>query len=124
MLEKILSELSPGNEISPDDVQTLDNHFKEKATKAFEAIQKKAVQLITFSPSNREFWSVKGQEKTHLVLRHTYCDCVDFYMNVVIKRKNECCYHLIAVEIANKLKTFNHISANDEQFGKVRNTFK
>ncbi len=124
MLEKIISELSPGNELSPDDVLTLDNRFKEKATRALEAVQKKAVQLITFKPSERELWGVTGQEKTHLVLRHTYCDCVDFYMNVVIKRKNECCYHLIAVEIANKLKIYNHISANDEEYGKVRNKFK
>ena len=124
MLEKILSELSPGNELTTDDVLNLDKCFKEKATRALEAVQKNAVQLITFTPSEREIWSVKGQEKTHLVLRHTYCDCVDFYMNVVIKRKNECCYHLIAVEIANKLKKYNRISANDEEYGKVRKTFK
>ncbi len=124
MLEKILSELSPGNELSTDDILNLDKRFKERATKALEAVQKNAVQLITFAPSERELWSVTGHEETHLVLRQTYCDCVDFYMNVVIKRKNECCYHLIAVEIANKLKKYNHISANDEQYGKLTKTFK
>ncbi len=124
MLEKILSELSPGKELTPDDKLALESRFKERATTALDTVQKNAVQLITFIPSQREIWSVKGHEETHLVLRQTFCDCVDFYMNVVIKRKNECCYHLIAVEIANKLKTYKHISANDEQFGKVRNTFK
>ena len=124
MLEKITSELSPGNELSPDDTLSLKNHFKEKARKAIEVVQNNSVRLITFTPSGREFWCVSGQEKEHLVLRQTYCDCIDFYMNVVIKGRNECCYHLLAVEIANKLKRFNHISANDEEYGKVRNKFK
>ncbi len=124
MLEKILSELSPGNELSPSDSLSLKNRFNEKATKAIDVIQNNLVQLISFAPSGREFWSVSGQEKEHLVLRQTYCDCVDFYLNVVIKGRNECCYHLLAIEIANKLKRFNHISANDEQYGNVRNKFK
>ena len=124
MLEKIISELSMGNELTLIDVQHLQIHFKEKATRAIEVVKNSSVQLITFLPSKREFWCVSGQEKTHFLLRQTYCDCVDFYMNVVIKQRSECCYHLLAIEIANKLKKYTHISANDEEYLKVRNKFK
>ncbi len=124
MLEKTLSELSPGNELTQEDIMYLDNHFKEKATRSIEVVQKNKIQEMIFTPSGREFWCVQGHEKPHLVLRYTYCDCLDFYMNVVIKGKSECCYHLLAVEIANKLKLYRSISANDEEYGKVRNKFK
>src|SRR4030042_2890157 len=121
MLEKIISELSIGNELTDTDAKHLHIQFKEKAPKAIEAVENNAVQQITFKPSKREFWCVAGSEKPHLLLRQTYCDCVDFYMNVVIKQKSECCYHLLAVEIACKLKKYDRISANDEEYVKGRN---
>jgi len=79
---------------------------------------------LKFAPSGRELWSVPGLEKKHLVLRHTYCDCIDFYLNVVIKGKTECCYHLLTVEIANKLGNYTQISLNDVEYENIRNKFK
>lgn len=124
MLEKIISELSFGKELSSNDVEYLKHQFKGKAIRAIEAVQNNSVYLFTFLPSGREFWCVSGREEDHLVFRQTYCDCLDFYMNIVIKGKEECCYHLLAVEIAKKMEKIHHITMNDEEYKKVRNKFK
>src|SRR5271157_928458 len=124
MLENILTELIPGPELTAQDIQKLENRFKEKAFKAIDAVATRSIEQIYFSPSGRELWAVPGREKTHLVLRNTYCDCLDFYLNVVIKGKYECCYHLLAVEIANKLEKFSKCIIKDRDYRRTKNKFK
>jgi predicted nucleic acid-binding Zn finger protein len=123
MLEDIIS-LIPGQELSADDIQKLEHRFKEKAFKAIDVVANHSIEQLYFVPSGREIWAVPGREKIHLVLRNTYCDCLDFYLNVVIKGKNECCYHLLAVEIANKLGKFKQAILQDSTYRRSKNKFK
>ncbi len=43
-----------------------------------------------------------GEERDHLLVPPVFCDCMDYLMNVVMKRQRKYCYHMLSACIAEK----------------------
>jgi predicted nucleic acid-binding Zn finger protein len=47
-----------------------------------------------------EIYFFLGEERDHILLKSRFCNCMDFLLNVVIRRKRVSCYHLLALCIS------------------------
>lgn len=56
-----------------------------------------------------EFFVVESRDrvKYYVVVPGQYCSCPDFFFSVLLKKKKKYCYHLKAVDIALKNKSYN-----------------
>ncbi len=84
--------------------------------KALKSALKGQVAKHVFRPSGRFFYVVKGPTGPHLVLGDIYCSCFDFHLNVVMRRKREYCYHIVAASIAEKIGSYKEITHKDPEF--------
>jgi predicted nucleic acid-binding Zn finger protein len=55
----------------------------------------------------------------HMVLPRTYCSCVDFTLNVAIRRSRPFCVHLAAVELIERKKIYREIFLGANEASKV-----
>ena len=65
--------------------------------KAISSALSQRVYLIHKEP---EIYFFLGEERDHILLQETFCNCMDFLLNVVIRRKRVSCYHLLALCIS------------------------
>ncbi|MHA1143306.1 MAG: hypothetical protein ACTSRW_01075 [Candidatus Helarchaeota archaeon] len=93
----------------------LTEHYGERFFKAFRVILEKRVLKYMFHPSNRVVWIVLGKKRDYLTIKNKYCNCDDFYMNVMNK-KSEICYHLLARLLAEPLNLFKVYEVSDENY--------
>lgn len=84
--------------------------------KALILVNKKKIKKYIFKPSNVERWVVEGKTGKYIVLPNLFCQCEDFYISVIIKKKKEKCYHLIAQSIAEQLKNYDEILLSDDKY--------
>ncbi len=109
-----------------------DEKLKERLSKAFGPKFEKAEELVVslsvkkyiFEPSGSVMWIVVGREQDYTVLPGLYCQCDDFYINVVVKRKASACYHLIAQLIADKKGMFEQFKVPDSDFIRLNSEWK
>ena len=101
-------------------VRLLRRKFGERGVRALQKVLSRSVAKCCFKPSNLEIWIVRGRSgKEHLVLPKFFCDCEDFYLNVVIRRKVEACHHIIAQVIAESYKLYEEIEERDLKLVKI-----
>jgi len=98
--------------------------FGAKFEKAEELVASSAVKKYVFEPSGRVMWIVVGREQDYTVVPGLYCQCDDFYINVVVKRKASACYHLIAQLIAEKKGMFEEFRVPDSDFIRLNSEWK
>ena len=63
---------------------------------------------------------VVGKSRDYRVLSEVYCDCEDFYINVIVKRTADLCYHILAQILANALSTYSEIRVDDMVYETLR----
>ncbi|MDI9643768.1 MAG: hypothetical protein QFX35_00950 [Candidatus Verstraetearchaeota archaeon] len=97
---------------------------EQRISKALEAVESGAVKKYVFKPSMRTVWIVVGKEREYQVIPKLYCQCDDFYINVVIRRKATACYHLIAQEIAESQGKYEKYNATDTDFLRLNKEWK
>ncbi|BEP18016.1 hypothetical protein PYJP_13680 [Pyrofollis japonicus] len=73
------------------------------------------LRVVRLSVFPLELWAVMGRESDYLVIRRMYCNCPHFSIRVVNEEKTVPCYHLIAVELAEKTGRFHDLSASLNQ---------
>ncbi|MBD3351362.1 MAG: hypothetical protein GF364_07725 [Candidatus Lokiarchaeota archaeon] len=103
-LEKIIARLDQQKILTPEITESIIQIVSEK--KFFSAMEKitlNQVNLFVFKPSNRQVWTVMGEEKRYLLYPKIYCSCMDFYLKGIIKKRKYICKHLLAQMI------FKHI---------------
>jgi predicted nucleic acid-binding Zn finger protein len=94
----------------------MSSKYGERFWKGIRAAAEGCVKKHVFSPSGREVWTVKGKAIDYLVIEDFYCSCDDFYLNVVIRRRLPCCYHLLAKVMADALELYESVSTNDGKY--------
>lgn len=87
-----------------------------KYFKAEELISSSSVKKYTFFPSGKIVWIVVGKEKEYFVIPGLYCQCDDFYINTVIRKKADFCYHMIAQLVAEKTGSYESFKVPDSDF--------
>ncbi|MCC6012876.1 MAG: hypothetical protein LM593_00695 [Candidatus Verstraetearchaeota archaeon] len=96
----------------------------EKLRKAIEAVNSLSVKKYIFKPSNRVVWIVVGKKREYFVIPNMYCQCNEFYINVVIRRKCKTCYHIIAQSIAEKTGKYEVYEVPDDDYARLINEWK
>ncbi|MGV9172527.1 MAG: hypothetical protein ACOC44_06435 [Promethearchaeia archaeon] len=88
------------------------------------SIIKNGITKYIYKPSQRTIWIAIGETNQYLIFPQTYCSCVDFYKNVVIERKRDCCKHLIAQCICEALNDYQEVQFEDSEFTNFLNDIK
>ncbi|MGQ4833328.1 MAG: hypothetical protein ACP6IS_05500 [Candidatus Asgardarchaeia archaeon] len=102
----ILMKIREEKHISPSNLQALKELYGARFINALSAVKENAVKKYIFLPSGVEIWIVVGKKKDYLILGDYYCSCIDFLMNVVIKKNRSMCYHLLAKLLAESLNRY------------------
>ena len=111
-------------EYTRSDIKYLEEKYGYRFNRGFITAQKKGIKKIVFMPSNRVLWTVTGRSKTHILYGNNFCSCTDFYMSVVIKKKERYCYHQIALIIAMNQDLFEIEYHSDDEWIKYINLSK
>ncbi|MCS7097558.1 MAG: hypothetical protein NZ922_01050 [Candidatus Methanomethyliaceae archaeon] len=102
----------------------LEEHYGAKYIKAMEALESFSVKKYVFLPSNRVVWIVVGKKREYFVIPRIYCQCNEFYINVVIKRKSDLCYHILAQAIAERIGKYETYKVSDSDFIRLNTEWK
>jgi len=70
--------------------------------KAYTAVKRKRVMKVIYKDAQQVFWIVYSpyRRRFHLVVSDLFCTCRDFYLNVVLRKKRDYCYHILARKLA------------------------
>ena len=123
-LNVILKKVKKEGKITGSNLTKLYEAFGQRFTKALEALKENRVKKYIFKPSGRIIWIVIGKKREYIVMPEAeFCSCDDFYFRV-LDRKVHLCYHLIAQKIANRLKWYETIEAQDELYDSLIKEWK
>ena len=87
----------------------------QEPNKIESTISEKRIKLHVFEPSNRKIWTVVGKGKEHwLDPELEFCSCPSYYFNSISGKKS--CYHLEALDTANKENKVELIKFSDDEF--------
>ena len=118
--ENTVERIKERHVISGSDLLILTQHCGDRFWKALQAVAKDLVKKYVFEPSGREAWVVVGKSRDYRVLSELYCDCEDFYINVIVKRAADLCYHILAQILAEALDTYSEIRLDDMRYDSLR----
>jgi predicted nucleic acid-binding Zn finger protein len=104
--------------LSQDELKQADiEYFREKYglrfVRALRAVEEGRVARYHFKPSDSTAWVIRGLRRDYLVIPEIYCSCRSFYQSVVIARKVDTCYHLLAQRIAEIRNSYEAIESTD-----------
>jgi len=119
-LATVLDSIKRQQAISGAALVNLNRFCGDRFWKALQAVANDLVKKYVFEPSGREAWVVVGKSRDYRVLSEVYCDCEDFYINVIVKRTADLCYHILAQILANALSTFSEIRVDDMVYETLR----
>ncbi|MFX1563702.1 MAG: hypothetical protein ACFFDP_10415 [Promethearchaeota archaeon] len=109
----VLKEVQREHSLSGTALITLNRLCGKRFWRALQAVSDNLVKRYLFEPSGREAWIVVGKNRDYRVLSDIYCDCEDFYVNVIVKRRAEFCYHILAKILAEALGAFSDVNVDD-----------
>jgi predicted nucleic acid-binding Zn finger protein len=115
-LRSTLNKIAKNQCLSGSDLVKLSQLCGDRFWKALQAVASDLVKKYIFEPSGREAWIVVGKSRDYRVLSQVYCDCEDFYINVIVKRDAALCYHILAKILADALGAFSEIRVDDMMF--------
>lgn len=114
-LFSIYEKVKKKGEIDDDLLDYLEEIFPNSSSRVIGTI-KKGIRKYIYKPSNRNIWIVMGEKKEHFVYPRIYCSCQNFYLKVVIERKQLICKHILAQIICEALNNFEEIKLKDDDF--------
>ncbi len=94
--------------------------YGSRFQKAVEAVSEGNVYKYIFKPSGRVVWVVVGRERDYLLTSESFCGCPDFYLNVIVRKRVDACYHILAKVLAEFLGVYNLVEADDESYSSLR----
>jgi predicted nucleic acid-binding Zn finger protein len=123
-LDPALKSILRDKVISGKALEELAAKYEERFWRALKIVAEHRVKQYVFEPSRRTMWIVVGKEKDYLVLSDFYCSCKDFYLNAVIRQKNQLCYHLLAKIIGKSLNLYERFNVPDSQFPELMSEWR
>ncbi|MDH5806671.1 MAG: hypothetical protein QXW62_02180 [Candidatus Methanomethylicaceae archaeon] len=123
LFEEILTSIEK-NGLDENMKKLLEELYGKKFLKAIKAVNSFSVKKYIFLPSNRIVWIVIGKKREYFVIPRIYCQCNEFYINVVIKRKSDLCYHILAQAIAEKIGKYEAYEVSDSDFIRLNAEWK
>lgn len=112
---ELQTKLNKKKVIDDEVIQYIDTEYLNKSEKIFDVIRKGITKFI-YKPSDRIVWVALGENCEHIIYPKLYCSCQDFYKNVVVKRKQNFCKHVLAQVICEELNNFHLLELEDVEF--------
>ena len=100
-------------ELTQADIEYFRRKYGLLFIRALRAVEEGRVAKYHFEPSGSAAWIVRGLRREYFVIPETYCSCRSFYQSVVIARKADTCYHLLAQRIAEARKSYATVNSTD-----------
>lgn len=87
--------------------------------RALRAALNERIIKVTFKPSNYELYMVESKDRKFLYITYPgkYCSCTSYLFNLYNEGRGFC-YHIKALEIAQKKKLVREIEEKDDEFKK------
>lgn len=123
-LNGVLDEVEKQGSTMEETREELQKKYGLRFDQAEKLVASMAVKKYVFKPSGKIVWIVVGRKKEYFVIPKLYCQCDDFYINVVIRRKMGFCYHLFAQAIAEKRVSYEIFDVPDSDFKRLNNEWK
>ncbi|KAH8548371.1 hypothetical protein BGW37DRAFT_180929 [Umbelopsis sp. PMI_123] len=130
LADSILSEIEEAGEIDDAHNRQLYALFGASFLSALNLIDRKAVQKIV-CPAKRSFITIADistpdpnvihapKSPIRCFLKRPYCTCESFSSKVVYKPEITMCEHLLAANLAERLKIIPQVQLTDEEFGEA-----
>ncbi len=101
----------------PDELKALmAKTFDKKFHEAMKLVDQRRVRQVSFVPSGRIIWIVRGRKKEYQVVPQSmFCTCDDYYFRVM-GHKKQLCYHLIAQHLAEALGMQDRSDSVDSEY--------
>ena len=112
---ELQAKLKKKKVIDDEVIEYIDIEYLNKSERIFDVIRKGITKFI-YKPSNRIVWVALGENCEHIIYPKLYCSCQDFYKNVVVKRKQNFCKHILAQVICEELNNFHLFELEDVEF--------
>ena len=124
-IDSIIKNIKKNKAITGNSLELLVKEYGERFWRAIKAVSERAVNKYTFEPSGQIVWIVVGKTRDYLIsLEDRYCTCDDFYVNVVLTKNFDICYHILAKMIAVSLNLYNTYSVDDECYPNMMEEWK
>ncbi|MHA1409628.1 MAG: hypothetical protein ACTSQY_04855 [Candidatus Odinarchaeia archaeon] len=122
--EKMFNKLREKRAFDGGLLKEFAERWGERFWRALKAIVDGQLKKYIFQPSGREAWVVVGKKRDYMIVADFYCNCEDFYLNVVIRKKTKYCYHILSKIIGEALGLFEIIKVEDEKYDMLMNEWK
>jgi len=123
-LDSLLDGVGASGSLNKERKDELQSKYHLEVDHAEKLVSSMSVKKYVFEPSGREVWIVVGRAKEYFVIPKLYCQCDDFYINVVIRQKKGWCYHLLAQAIATRRGSYESYRVLDGDFKRFNNEWK
>ena len=114
--QAILEKHCQSLEISQANIRRYVEVLHNKWVKIQTLIDSEKMFKYYFVPSGMHFWVTVGKTDEYFILPMNFCSCSDFYFNVLFKKKEICCYHIIAQIICQELNHFTIMCKDDNLY--------
>ncbi|MHA1369595.1 MAG: hypothetical protein ACTSRA_07795 [Promethearchaeota archaeon] len=111
-----IRERSKLNNLSSSQLESIFRVLESRAEKIQVILDEGCVFKYTFIPSGIALWIVLGKDDEYLIHPLAFCSCHDFYINVVLRRKEMFCYHLVSQFICHELNRYREFFRNDSYY--------
>ena len=120
----LLKKIEQTKSFTENDLKTLHTLFEDRFWKSLELAILSCVKKYTFSPSNRIVWIVSTDNKDYLTYDDFFCNCNDFYLNIVKRRNFRYCKHILAKQISISLNNYETIEIEDDRYDFLMNEWR
>ena len=114
-----LERIRPDKKIDGKTLKELHDTYGEKFIDALKAVLEVRVKKYIFKPSNFTLWIVVGRHGDYVIFSDIYCSCFDFFMNVILRKENHTCYHILAKKLAEALEVYEIFILPDTKYKKL-----
>ena len=115
-LKQACQQIRHAGTISDELKLSMVKSFDKKFDEAMKLVDQGRVRQVSFTPSGRTVWVVKGRKKDYQVVPQSmFCTCDDYYFRVM-GHKKQLCYHLIAQHLAEALGMHGRTDLVDSEY--------
>ncbi|MBD3230694.1 MAG: hypothetical protein GF329_21125 [Candidatus Lokiarchaeota archaeon] len=113
---EILKRISETKAISRKQFNILEQLYRKRFWKGLKLSIQDSVKKYIFLPSKRIVWIVSSESRDYYTLDNYFCNCKDFFINVVSRRETKYCKHLIAKLLSISLENYESIEIADDRY--------
>jgi len=118
-LKWLLNEVKEKGRIDSRVRALLRENYGSRLDRALECLEWGRVKKYVFKPSGRVLWLVVGEGRQYIIRNMSFCTCEDFYLEVLVRREINACYHIIARVLGEALGKYEEYEESDASYSSI-----